>query len=67
MVVVVGGGGYCPPITFSLKKGTRTPVFNPMSPLCSLYGNSFHKNLIFPKGITYNPFLQGWGWGFRAL
>ena len=58
---VRGGGGGIPPITLTLKKGTRTSDFQSNEYLRSLYDHSFHKNLIFPRSISNNPCAEGCG------
>jgi hypothetical protein len=34
-----------------------------MSPVQSIYNHPFFRNLIYPQGITYNPFLERCGGG----
>ena len=38
-----------------LKMALQLPIFNPMSPLRSVYYHPFYKNLKCPRDIPYNP------------
>ena len=49
-----GGGGYLPSDLFwLLKSELELSLPKPMSPSWSLYEYPFHKNHIYPQGITY--------------
>ena len=49
----------------TIKKGTSQFNFLSNKPFLKFYDNSFYKNLICPKDITYNPCPEGCEWGFH--
>ena len=44
-----------PPITFDYLRGLELSISNQISLYQSLYDYPFRENLIYPRGITYNP------------
>ena len=46
-----------------IKRALEYLICNEISPFWSFYDYPFHKNLICPRGIAYNPCTEGFGGG----